>query len=427
MADSQIGLTIKTVADRTGVSVHTLRAWERRYGVPSPNRNADNHYRLYDEQDIADVLFLKRHIDSGVSPSQASLLLRRQPSRPADSVRIESQQPIIAMQQSLLDAFARSDETAARQILDEAFALFAPEPVALEIVEPTLRAIGDKWVRNEMTVWQEHLASNLVQQKLFSVLQSQPAASMMAPHLVAACAPSEEHQLGLVILALIARRQGWRVSYLGRNTPLDDILHHARQTQPNAIVISVTTAVGLAGLIPWLDAAKRPSTPLVFGGRMPNLLPSLREHLPGTFLGENTMAAVRNLASVKARDDWWTPSKRALNLANALQAHRLKIAGDVAEEFMAGISKSPRGWNAADVNFATLFLIDALSCALAFDVPALMELEQAWLNEAMPVRAVSSLIIAKHLAISETVLRKTFSADQARLLAPLIARMKNFD
>ncbi len=427
MAEANVGFTIKTVAERTGVSVHTLRAWERRYGVPLPHRNADNRYRLYDEQDIADVLWLKQQVEAGIPPAQASALLRQRQARPADYTKTQSEQPVNALQKSLMEAFARSDETAARQMLDQAFALFAPEIVTLEIIEPTMRAIGDQWLRNEMTVWQEHLASNVVQQKLFSVLQSQPAASAMSPHLVAACAPSEEHQLGLVILALLARRQGWRVSYLGQGTPLADILHFSQQAKPNIILISVTTVVGLAGLIPWLDGANRPTTPIVFGGRMPNLLPSLREHLPGVFLSENSMTVVRNLASVKARDNGWTPAKRAWNLANTLQAHRLKIAGDVAEEFMAGVSKPHRGWKASDINYATLFLMDALSCALAFDVPDLMDLEHAWLREAMPPRLVSSSIIAKHLEISETILRKSFSADQLRLLSPLIERMKNKD
>jgi len=426
MTEAKIGFTIKTVSERTGVSVHTLRAWERRYGVPSPNRNANNRYRLYDEQDIADVLFLKQHVQAGVSPSQASALLRQRQTRSVETTAQESRQPIVAMQASLLEAFARSDEATARQILDQAFAMFAPEIVALEIIEPTMRAIGERWVRNELTVWQEHLASNVVQQKLFSVLQSQPELSVVAPHLVAACAPSEEHQLGLVIFALLARRQGWRVSYLGQGTPLADILHLARQAKPNVIVLSVTTVIGLAGLIPWLDAAKRPATPLVFGGYLPNVLPSLRKHLPGSWLGDDAMAAVRRLASVQPCEHCWAPTKRAWHLANALQSQRLKIAGDVASKFITTLPATlQRKWDTSNINFATLFLVDALSCALAFEVPDLMDLEHAWLREAMPPRLVSSSLITKHLEISETILRKSFSADRLRLLSPLIERMKN--
>ena len=198
-----------------------------------------------------------------------------------------------------MDAFIRSDETAARQIIDQAFALFAPESVALQLIEPTMREMGDQWLHNKMTVWQEHLASNVIQQKLFSVLQSQPSLPSSSPHVVAACAPAEEHQLGLTIFALFARRQGWRVSYLGEATPLVDLVDAARNSKASVIAISATTVLGLSNLIPWLDATNRPPTALVFGGRMLNTLPSLRDHLPGTWLGEDRLTAVRQLAAVK--------------------------------------------------------------------------------------------------------------------------------
>ena len=134
MTLDSIGFTIKTVSERTGVSVHTLRAWERRYGVPSPHRDTDNRYRLYDDNDIADVMFIKQQVEAGVAPAQASTLLRLRHEKNVSTNAIESVQPIISMQTNLLEAFARSDESTARQLLDEAFALFTPEQVALSII-----------------------------------------------------------------------------------------------------------------------------------------------------------------------------------------------------------------------------------------------------------------------------------------------------
>jgi DNA-binding transcriptional MerR regulator len=425
MTSGPIGFTIKIVSERTGVSVHTLRAWERRYGMPSPNRSADNRYRLYDEADIANVLFLKEQVELGVTPSQASLMLRRRQDQSALTRTAQSAQPIDSARAALQEAFATSDEMTARQVLDEAFALFTPEQVALQIIEPTMREIGGRWMRNEITVWQEHLASNVVQQKLLAVLQSQPALPTSTPLLAAACAPSEEHQLGLMMFALLARRQGWRVAYLSQDTPLDDIVDLARVSKPKAIAVSVTTVVGLVGLIPWLDATNRPAAPLVFGGRMPNLLPVLREHLPGDFLGDNTMVAVRNLAGIQARAEHWVPSKRVLNGIDLLHVQRLGIAGEVVAGFISTLPRTHRKWDTSDVNYATLFLIDSLLCALAFDVPELMDLQNRWLKEAMPPRSVMPELIGKHLQIFEAVLLKKFSKEQNRFFAPLIERMKN--
>ncbi len=77
MIEKNIGLNIKAVAERTGVSLHTLRAWERRYGVPRPARVPGNRYRVYDEQDLADVLWMKRQVAAGLAPARASALLEQ--------------------------------------------------------------------------------------------------------------------------------------------------------------------------------------------------------------------------------------------------------------------------------------------------------------------------------------------------------------
>jgi DNA-binding transcriptional MerR regulator len=426
MNETELGLTIKVVAERTGVSAHMLRAWERRYGVPKPRRGAENRYRLYDEQDIADVLWLKQRVESGIPPAQASAMLRQRREQPRASAIAEVTQPITSAQTALQNAFAESDDAAARQILDEAFALFTPEQVALQIIEPTMKEIGERWMRNETTVWQEHIASSVVQQKLFAVLQSQPPLPITAPYFVAACAPNEEHALGLLTFSLLAQRQGWRVVYLGQGTPLAEINDLVRASKPNVVVVSVTTVIGLTGLIPWLDAANRLPCKLVFGGRMLNGLPTLRAHMPGEYLGDDVLTAIRNLVALKPRGEYWSPRKRVWNAANALCAQRLKIAGDTVARFMATLpSNLQRKWNATDINSATLFLVDALSSALAFDAPESMDSERVWLHEAMPPRAVHYDLVAKHLQMFASVLVRTFSKEQNRLYHPLVERMKN--
>jgi DNA-binding transcriptional MerR regulator/methylmalonyl-CoA mutase cobalamin-binding subunit len=417
-----MGLTIKAVAERTGVSVHTLRAWERRYGVPSPRRGAENRYRLYTEQDLADVLFMKEQVAKGIAPAQASVLLRQQQPH-ALIASVAPSQPIADMQIGLLEAFAQSNEAVARHLLDQAFGLFAPEIIALQIIAPTMYEIGRRWMSGEMTVWQEHLASNIVQEKLFAVLHAQPPLAPSAPEIVVACAPQEEHQLGLIIFALIARRQGWRIAYLGQSTPLADIIGLAHTVKPKAITISITTVRGLAGVMRWLNAAERPSTPIVFGGRLPNVLPDLRTHLPGNYLGDDVLTVVQNLKALKPWPEYWSPSKKVWNLANVLQTRRLEIAGITATEFMAH-APAQRHWDLTSINDSTLFLLDALACALAFNVPALIDHEREWLAEVMPPRAVKPELILKYLDVFKMILKKHLTVDQRRLIDPLIERMQ---
>jgi len=418
-------LTIKAVSEQTGISVHTLRAWERRYGVPRPSREPGNHYRLYDEDDIADVLWMKKQIDAGVSPSQASQLLQQQRQSQL-ALAAASEHPIMETQSALQAALLKSDEALAQRLLDETFATFTLEQVALRIIQPTMLEIGERWMRGEATIWQEHFATHIVKQKLMAILHSQPEPPPSAPHLICTCAPAEEHELGLVIVSLFARRRGWRVAYLGQGTPLASIADLVRSSGADAVATSVTTVVGLASLIPWLNPANRPGTKLAFGGRLINLVPALRDHLPGTFLGEDALAGVRALIAVASPKPVWSPNKRAWNAVHELQAKRLKIAGDAVARLMthAFVDAQAGEWTSEDLNFATLFLIDVLACALAFDAPDLMDLHRTWLRGMLLPRGVALPLIAAHLESVARVLNKVLQADDAQQFKLLLARME---
>ena len=420
MDNPQTGFTIKIVAERTGVSVHTLRAWERRYGVPQPQRGAGNHYRLYDENDIADVLWMKRQIEAGVAPAQAGWLFQQHRHPRAVGIA-QAHEPIAVTQAALMTALVNSDSSTAQKILDDAFALFAPDRVALEIIQPTLTEIGERWARNELSVGQEHYASNLIRKKLFAVLQSQSAP---AAQIVAACAPAEDHEIGLLVFALLAQRQNWRVAYLGQRTPLADLANAAR-ANPAWIVVSVTTVIGLCSLIPLLAPENRPAAPLAFGGRLPDLVPALREHLPGVVLADNVIGSVRAFATLTPRAKLWTPGKRAWDAAHALQAQRFALTTETVSKLMANVStKHRRIMNLEEVHTATLYLVDSLTSALAFDAPAIIDLDRAWLAQAMPPRAVSSELIARHIEIFARALERTLG-EPARQFKPLIARLQD--
>ena len=420
MDNPQTGFTIKIVAERTGVSVHTLRAWERRYGLPQPQRGAGNRYRLYDENDIADVLWMKRQIEAGVAPAQAGWLFQQHRHPRAVGIA-QAHEPIAVTQAALMTALVNSDSSTAQKILDDAFALFAPDRVALEIIQLTLTEIGERWARNELSVGQEHYASNLIRKKLFAVLQSQSAP---AAQIVAACAPAEDHEIGLLVFALLAQRQNWRVAYLGQRTPLADLANAAR-ANPAWIVVSVTTVIGLCSLIPLLAPENRPAAPLAFGGRLPDLVPALREHLPGVVLADNVIGSVRAFATLTPRAKLWTPGKRAWDAAHALQAQRFALTTETVSKLMANVStKHRRIMNLEEVHTATLYLVDSLTSALAFDAPAIIDLDRAWLAQAMPPRAVSSELIARHIEIFARALERTLG-EPARQFKPLIARLQD--
>ncbi|MGE5261835.1 MAG: MerR family transcriptional regulator [Acidobacteriota bacterium] len=419
MTHEKGGYTIKKVSERTGISVQTLRAWERRYGVPKPSRVPGNRYRVYDEQDIADVLWMKQRIGAGVLPAQASALFHEQAARLSLSPLDILEQPVAVHQDALLAAFEKSDEPLAQHLLDEAFAMYAPEQVALWIIQPTLVEIGRQWLQGRMAVWQEHLATNLIRRKLTAIRQAQPALPSSAPHLVAACAPDEEHEIGMLILAMLATRHGWRVSYLGQRTPLSELVDYVRQGKPTLAAISCGTVIGLSGLIPLLEEANRPPAPLAFGGRLLDDVPGLRDRLPGAFLTGEVLANMRLLSTVAPRTAFWSPHKRSYAAAQTIEEYRFKIAGDTAVQLTL-LARHPQ---ARGMSYGMLNLADTLACALAFDLPELMEHQGIWFKEFMTSRAIKGEWVSRSLEAFARATEKSLTADAVKLVRPLLERL----
>ncbi len=425
MSDRSSGLTIKHVAERTGVSLPTLRAWERRYGVPKPKRGQQSHYRLYNDEDIADVLWIKRQVEVGLSPSEASRMLREggRVATMLDATKHAPAQPVEQLQLVLQSALLDSDLSAAQQALDDALARFTPEQVAHHIIAPTMRVIGECWQRTEIGVWQEHLASNFMRQRLLAIFQALPHAPTHAPRLVAACAPEEQHELGLLTFALLARRQGWAVTYLGLRTPYLELLKSERVVRPQIMALSASTTVGLTSMIPLVSERLHLTTPLVFGGTLFNRVPILREHVPGTYMGTDASEALHLLATSTPHPRVWTTPTRLLPVVQALQANRLALAAETAERINS-LRARRASVHTHTLEEVTLLLIDTLACALAFDAHDLLDAESQWLCETLPPRGVPLAFIVQHLDAFERTAHARLTTAQSRIVKPLLARMR---
>ena len=286
------------VARRSGVPPATFRAWERRYGFPSPGRNARNR-RGYSEQDVLALHWLRDRLAEGLTISAAVTLLREHLARPAPPP-MPTARPPSGLAANLEQALLAFDVSLAERLLSEAFALYPLERVCLEVVQPVLVGIGEGWHAGRIDVGQEHFASALIRQQLAALfrLADSPRASRLA---VAAAAPGEWHELGLLMVALFLARRGWHVVYLGPSLPSDDLLSSLAHLRPDAVVLSAAmaeTAAALAELARRL--AERPaSAPLVaFGGRAFEADPGLRNVIPALYLGPSAATAAERLDQV---------------------------------------------------------------------------------------------------------------------------------
>ena len=225
-------LRIGELSRRTGVSAELLRAWERRYGLLHPTRTGGG-FRLYSPADERRVSLMRSHLKHGMSAAEAARLTLTE----ADGGTSDDDEPLLQRRaQELREALDDLDEGAAQSALDGVLAEFSTETVLTNLVLPYLHELGERWASGEASVGQEHFASQLIRGRLLGLARGWDRGA--GPRALLACAPGEQHDLGLIALGVALRARGWRITYLGQDTPLETLAESARSLGPLAIVIS---------------------------------------------------------------------------------------------------------------------------------------------------------------------------------------------
>jgi DNA-binding transcriptional MerR regulator len=303
---------VRVVTRETGLKPDTLRVWERRYGLPKPQRSAGGH-RLYSKRDIATVKWLMARKQEGMTIGRAAALwksLEEEGQDPlATSVRAAAPTAfpptpaggaaLGTLRQEWIAACLAFDEQGAEAILVQAFALYPPETVALELLQKGVAHIGDGWYRGQTTVQQEHFASSLALRHLHALVMS--AAPPTRPgRILVASPPEEAHDLGLLLLTFLLRRRGWHVVFLGARVPQAQLESTLAATRPQLVILAAQQLRTAATLLDIAQMLQGQGLPLAFGGRVFNLLPDLRERIPGRFLGEKIEAGVQMAEQILA-------------------------------------------------------------------------------------------------------------------------------
>jgi methanogenic corrinoid protein MtbC1 len=299
--------TIKAVCARTGMRAVTLRAWERRYDLLTPFRS-DNRYRLYSERDVGILRWVKSRVDSGLSISSAVAELRgmRKSSRwpePVPSIEPitprKGAHPPAQFATDLYTALVAQDEAATDGVLREVYAVFDVTTVCLEIITPALVEIGEAWHRGDIRIATEHFASNYLKGKVIALLQAYPN-RRNAPFIMVGCAPTEQHEIGGLMVSVLLRREGYRVEYLGQDVPIEDLVDYAHYEHPAMICLAATIEHSALEMTRVQERLGKvcPETVFGYGGRAFNINPALRSRVPGNFLGETIDIAIANIRSL---------------------------------------------------------------------------------------------------------------------------------
>jgi DNA-binding transcriptional MerR regulator/methylmalonyl-CoA mutase cobalamin-binding subunit len=233
-------LRIGEFSQRVGVSPERLRAWERRYGLLVPDRSSGG-FRLYSDADVTRVERMVDHLERGASAAEAARLASAAPTvstpTPAGPVQLTD---AVARLRRHLDDF---DDAGAHAVLDELLATFALETVLRDVLLAYLRDLGQRWLAGEVTVGQEHFASNLLRARLLSLAQGWGQGA--GPRAVLATPPGDHHDLGLIMCGLSLSRQGLRVVFVGADSPIDTLRTTVRTVRPALVLLAATNPAAL--------------------------------------------------------------------------------------------------------------------------------------------------------------------------------------
>jgi MerR family transcriptional regulator, light-induced transcriptional regulator len=301
--------SIKQASAETGIPAVTLRAWEARHRIVAPGR-AGGNYRVYTARDISLLRWAKRRVDAGTPirlvAAEAKHLRRLGTIPDAPRSAPEGGKPTGGDPSAFADILYRAliahREQVAEKCLGEALTAFDLDALCLDVMTPCLWRIGDAWERGEIRVATEHFASNFLRGYLLGAYQSLPIPRRGALILVG-CAPSELHDIGALMLALLLREQGRRVEFLGQDLNLEDLQAYIREVRPALVCLSANSepvARALAGFASTLGEMT-PKPRFGFGGRAFFGNPTLQKKIPGIFLGETLRDALAQIRLLLAK------------------------------------------------------------------------------------------------------------------------------
>lgn len=296
---------LKAVLQKTGISADSLRAWERRYGLPLPVRTPGGH-RLYSQYDIEIIKWLIAKQTDGISISRAVDIWKEQINSNVDplaGLSISSSShlnatPIPNAETSLdvlrtqwISSCLKFNEIVAEQSLNQAFSIFPVETVCTEVLQKGLAEIGEHWYMNRATVQQEHFASGLAIRRLEALISASPAA-WREQTIIVGCPANEWHAFSPLLLSLFLRRRGLNIIHLGVNVPNDQFTTTASTVRANLVILVSQTLVTAATLQQIALIMTNQGIPVAFGGRIFNTQPPIIGNIPAHFLGDTLIRSI---------------------------------------------------------------------------------------------------------------------------------------
>ena len=413
------------VLQETGIKADTLRAWERRYQLPQPQRTEGGH-RLFSEFDIQTVMWLIAHQKEGLSISRAVRLWRDLENQGKDPLRSSTPDPLphavtktsssagerlAKFQNAWVQACLNFDEAESEQLLTQAFAQFPLETVCMEILLPGLFAIGKLWHLGKASVQQEHFATALANQRLQALIAAAPK-PVRDKTILVVCAPGESHTFSALLISLLLRYRSWKVVYLGANVPQSQLLETIENTQSKFVVITAMRLVTSAALYETAIFLKENDIPVGYGGWIFNQTPALSEKIPGHYLGGEVAEAISSIENLMIGSIPEIKISQRPDYFSETISHFIERKDQIANQVLDSITDKYGSSTLIDhVEPANEYLAEDIIAALTLGDLSLIESNLAWIES----------LISNHLGpddLFSNYLRAYHKAAQTQLDEP---------
>jgi DNA-binding transcriptional MerR regulator len=240
--------SIKAVSQATGLSIETLRAWERRYQVVEPKRDT-NGRRAYEPDDVIRLRKLREATERGHPISRLARLAEQDLDGLLQSTRDggEPQASVRSLGEQILAAAEDYRPADCDQLLAMALALLPVSQVVTDVLAPTLVEVGERWHRGQLSIAQERIISAAVRKQLSSMLDTYSRIAN-GPVMVLSTPAGERHELGILMCALLAAAKNVRCHYLGPDLPAAELATYAARVHADVVVLSVMVTEDVAGM-----------------------------------------------------------------------------------------------------------------------------------------------------------------------------------
>lgn len=230
--------SIKDLEKLSGIKAHTLRIWEKRYGVIEPKRT-DTNIRYYTDEELKKVLNIAILNNYGIKISKIVGLSPEELHAKVVEIGNEEVSESVQME-SLVVAMVEMDEARFEKILVNCTIRLGFEQTMMKVIYPFFRKVGLLWQTGAINPAQEHFISNLIRQKLIVAIDSQGLMSKKDSRKFLLFLPEGElHEIGLLFYSYLIQKAGHKVIYLGQSVPVKDVVTVNQYNPADFILTSV--------------------------------------------------------------------------------------------------------------------------------------------------------------------------------------------